>query len=201
MSAVLLLSGGVESSVLLAMEAPAVMPVFIDYAQRAAKREYAAAQAQCRRLGLELRRLDVSQVGDGIRATQTHKLHVPLPHRNLVALALGLSYATAVGASRLLLALNREDQQAYPSAAAEFVSAFAALAAKLGAVMLETPIAHLGKAQVVAEGARLNIDFSQTWSCLLDYAMPCRRCSQCRNRAAAFDAARIDDTSLRADEN
>lgn len=200
MSAVLLLSGGVESSVLLAMESPTVVPVFIDYAQRASKREYAAAQAQCESHGLVLRRLDLSQVGNSIRATQNHKLHVPLPHRNLVALAVGLSYATALGARRLLLALNREDQETYPSAAGEFISGFRALAAELGEVRLETPIAHLGKAQIVAEGARLKIDFAQTWSCLLGYAMPCQRCTQCRNRAAAFAAARITDTRLPADQ-
>lgn len=201
MSAVLLLSGGVESSVLLAMEAPRVLPVFIDYAQRAVQREYAAAQAQCERHGLTLRRLDVSQVGDSVRAIQAHKLHVPLPHRNLVALALGLSYATAVRATRLLLALNREDGKAYQSAATAFVEGFAALACQLGEVRLETPLADLGKADIVAHGARLNLDFAQTWSCLLGYAMPCRRCSQCRARAAAFASAGIDDSLLARDAN
>ena len=201
MSAVLLLSGGLESSVLLAMEAPGVFPVFIDYAQRAVKREYAAAQSQCARHGLALRRLDLSQVGDSVRATQEHKLHVPLPHRNLVALALGLSYATAIGASRLLLALNRDDREAYPSATTGFVEGFAALACQLGEVKPETPVADLGKAEVVAMGARLNVDFARTWSCLLGYAMPCQRCSQCRARAAAFASAGINDSLLACNEN
>ena len=194
MSAVLLLSGGVDSSVLLAREEKNfIFPLFIDYGQRAAKREHAAATAQCGRLRLRLRRLDLSQAGDVFRAEQEHKLHVPLPHRNLVALALGLSFAANSGAQRLLLALNREDAGAYPSATPAFIDAFAAVARKLGEFALETPLAQLSKAQVIAEGIRLNVNFAQTWSCLLGYAMPCRRCSQCRSRASAFAAAGFKD--------
>lgn len=193
MSAVLLLSGGIESSVLLAMQAQGTAPLFMDYAQRAAAREYAAAKAQSTQHGLELRRLDLSGVGDSVRAAQEYKQHVPLPHRNLVALAVALSYASALGVRRLLLALNREDGQAYPSASPGFIRAFASMAAKLGDFSLETPIAHLSKAQIIAMGRDLNVNFSQTWSCLLGYSLPCHRCNQCRNRAAAFVAAGIVD--------
>lgn len=194
MSAVLLLSGGIESSVLLAREAKSLTyTLFIDYGQRAARREQAAAEAQSARHGVQLRRLDLSSVGDEFRGLHEYKLHVPLPHRNLVALALALSFAANAGARRILLALNRADTLAYPSASPDFVAAFAALARTLGDFSLETPLIELGKAEIIAEGIRLNVNFAQTWSCLLGYAMPCRRCSQCRNRAAAFAAARVPD--------
>lgn len=194
MSAVLLLSGGVESSVLLAREAKnAISPLFIDYSQRAAKREQQAASAQCARYGLKLFRLDLSQTGDEFRRAQQQKLHVPLPHRNLVALALGVSFAANIGAARLLLALNREDTAAYPSASLPFISAFSVLTQLLGEPSIETPLAELRKAEIIAEGIRLNVNFAQTWSCLLGYAMPCRRCSQCRSRASAFATAEIPD--------
>lgn len=199
MSAVLLLSGGIESSVLLAREAHySVSPLFIDYAQRAAKREYQAALAQCERHGLGLRRVDLSRLGDAFRAGQERKLHVPLPHRNLVALALGLSFAANIGATRLLLALNREDTSAYVSASAAFINRFSALAQTLGDFAVETPLVTLSKAEAIAEGKRQNVDFAQTWSCLLGHATPCRRCNQCRSRAAAFAAAGVKDALIEA---
>lgn len=199
MSAVLLLSGGIESSVVLAREAHnPVVPLFVDYAQRAAKREYQAAAAQCKRHGLALQRLDMSCIGDAFRAGREHKLHVPLPHRNLVALALGLSFAANIGASRLLLALNREDTFAYASASLAFIDRFSALAQTLGEFSVETPLVTSSKVEVIVEGKRHNVDFAQTWSCLLGYAMPCRRCNQCRSRAAAFAAAGVKDALIDA---
>lgn len=190
MSAVLLLSGGIDSAVLLAREHAAgrtPISLFIDYGQRAAAREWAAARAQAARAESRLCRLDLSQLGDVFRAVRDEKLHVPLPHRNLVAVALALSYAANIGASRVLLALNRDDQTAYASASPAFIAALQAAAASLGNLEIATPLSGIDKKEVVRAGAALAVNFAQTWSCLLGYAMPCRRCSQCRSRAAALD--------------
>lgn len=189
MSAVLLLSGGIDSAVLLARERAAQrtpLSVFIDYGQRAAQREWAAASQQAQLAGSALTRLDLSQLGNAFREQREHKLHVPLPHRNLVALALGVSYAANVGATQVLLALNRDDENAYPSAGKSFIGAFRAVAASLGDFDIATPLVELDKRQVVEAGIALGVNFAQTWSCLLGYAMPCRRCNQCRSRAAAL---------------
>ena len=191
MSGVLLLSGGIDSAVLLARERAAGQTpasLFIDYGQRAATQEWAAASAQACSAGSPLSRLDLSQVGDVFRAQREQKLHVPLPHRNLVALALGLSYAANTGATRVLLALNADDANAYPSAGTPFIAAFRAVAQSLGEFEVATPLIGMDKRAVVAAGIALGVNFAQTWSCLLGYAMPCRRCSQCRSRAAAFDS-------------
>lgn len=189
MNTVLLLSGGIDSAVLLAREhAEGRTPVslFIDYGQRAAVREWEAAQAQAMRVQSRLSRLDLTQLGDVFRSERELKLHVPLPHRNLVALALGLSYAANIGAARILLALNRDDQNAYPSASANFIAAFQQVAATLGHFEIATPLSAMDKIEIVQTGAALGVNFAQTWSCLLGYAMPCRRCGQCRSRAAAL---------------
>lgn len=191
MSALLLLSGGIDSAVLLARERAAgrtPISLFIDYGQRAAAREWAAAQAQAANAESALTRLDLSQAGDAFRAAREQKLHVPLPHRNLVALALGLSYAANIGATCVLLALNRDDQTAYPSAGPTFIAAFRQVAASLGNFEVATPLCGMDKIAVVRAGAALGVNFAQTWSCLLGYAMPCRRCNQCRSRAAALGA-------------
>lgn len=187
---VLLLSGGVESATLLHdQRRPGLRALFLDYGQRAARAEHAAAQWQCGRAGVPLVALDMGAVGDAFRAGQSQKWHVPLPHRNLVALSVALSYATQMQAPALYLALNADDAQAYPSASGAFVAAFGALARTLGNVALFTPYADLTKAQVIARGRALGVDYARTYSCLLGYAQHCGHCPQCLKRRAAFAEA------------
>lgn len=191
MSDVILLSGGIESSTLLHMQhkQSELHPVFIDYGQRAGQQEYHAALQQCAQLGLQLKKLDMAQTGHDFRAGQSKKLHVPLPHRNLIALSLGLSYATQIGAARVLLALNLEDTLAYPSASTEFIAKFQAMAKVLGNFEIATPLAALSKAQIIRQGVALSVDYAQTYSCLLGYPLHCGHCPQCLHRREAFRQA------------
>ena len=191
MPEVILLSGGIESTTLLHMLYAQcnLCPVFVDYGQRAAEQEYLAARTQCARLDLDLKKLDMSQVGNDFREGQTKKLHVPLPHRNLVALSLGLSYATQLGASRLYLALNQEDTLRYPSASLGFLTQFQALAGILGSVDILAPLVGLPKAQIIQHGLSLGVDYTLTYSCLLGYPVHCGHCPQCHNRQEAFREA------------
>ena len=190
MGEVLLLSGGIESSTLLhERRDTAPTALFLDYGQRAAEHERTAATWQCRAAGVPLTTLDLGSVGETFRAQRAEKWHVPLPHRNLVALSLALSFATHVGAARVLIALNREDADAYPSGGGAFLAAFRQLAATLGAIEIDAPFADLTKSEVVAIGHRLGVDYVHTYSCLLGRAPPCGHCDQCRKRAAALAAA------------
>ena len=184
MSDVILLSGGIESSTLLYKQYTQneLHPVFIDYGQRAGAQEYHAALELCTQLGLQLKKLDMAQTGHDFRAGQSKKLHVPLPHRNLIALSLGLSYATQIGAERLLLALNLEDTLAYPSATTAFIEKFQAMANVLGSFEIATPLCTFSKAEIIRQGIMLGVDYAQTYSCLLGYALHCGHCPQCLHR-------------------
>lgn len=195
MSEVILLSGGVESTTLLHIQHTQsdLHPVFIDYGQRAAMQEYQAAKVQCMQLGLTLKKLDMAQTGHDFREGQSQKLHVPLPHRNLIALSLGLSYATQINAERVFLALNLEDTQAYPSASEAFITQFQALANVLGNVKIATPLCTHTKAQIIQQGDRLGVDYHTTYSCLLGYPLHCGHCPQCKHRIAAFKAAGVSE--------
>jgi 7-cyano-7-deazaguanine synthase len=195
MPEVILLSGGIESTTLLHREAArrALLPLFIDYGQRAAQQELSAARHQCELLGLELKALDMSRTGEGFREGQSKKLHVPLPHRNLVALSLALSYATQMEANGVLIALNREDTTAYPSASEAFLAQFHSLAATLGSIAIEAPLSHLLKSEIIRAGVEDRIDYSHTYSCLLGYTQHCGQCPQCRNRQGAFHDAGFDE--------
>jgi 7-cyano-7-deazaguanine synthase len=194
--ALLLASGGVESTTLLHQLAGAgeqVQAVFIDYGQRAAPLERRAAEVHCEPLGVELVVLDLARVGATFRHGQDRKHHVPLPHRNLVALSLGLSYATSLGAAKLYLAVNHGDTLDYPSASHPFLAQFRLICGLLGGVELRTPYVSLGKAEIVRRGARLGVDYDTTYSCLLGYPVHCGRCAQCQKRRAAFGEAGVDE--------
>lgn len=192
---VLLLSGGIESTTLLHVMAPqeTVYPLFVDYGQRAAQQERHAALAQCSALGLELKSLDMSAVGEGFRAGQERKLHVPVPHRNLVILSLALSYAEQVRARRVALALNREDTGAYASAGLPFVEHMSDVAGSLGLEPIHTPLIGMDKAAIVREGLARGVDYALSYSCLLGYAAQCGACPQCEKRRAAFAANGRED--------
>lgn len=184
---VLLLSGGIESSTLLHdKRAEPLHALFMNYGQRAAQVEAAAAAWQCEATGVPLTTLDLHAVGDTFRAQRAEKWHVPLPHRNLVALGLAVSFAAQIRAPRVYIALNREDAEAYPSGGGKFLEIFRHLTATLDPITIDAPYADLTKSEVVALGRRLGVDYSRTYSCLLGHPEPCGRCDQCRKRAAAL---------------
>jgi 7-cyano-7-deazaguanine synthase len=195
-ASILLLSGGVESTTLLAQLADAGEPVqalFIDYGQRGAVEERRASETHCGRLGVELVVLDLARVGATFRRGQDRKAHVPLPHRNLVALSLGLSYGANLGAKRLYLALNREDTTEYPSSSHAFLAQFRLICGLLGDVDLRSPYLDFAKADVIRRGIELGVDYDSTYSCLLGYAVHCGRCPQCLKRRDAFRAAGLEE--------
>lgn len=188
----LLLSAGVESATLLYQlrERP-LAALCVDYGQRAAAQELRHAERLCGRLGVPLQALPASCLGQAFRAGQSRKLHVPLPHRNLVLLAVAVSYAAQAGAGRIYLAANRDDAEEHASASAGFLEAFRASAAALGGARIETPLIAHDKAEVVRRGAELGVDFAATYSCLLGYPRHCGSCPQCRARRAAFARAGV----------
>ena len=195
-ASILLLSGGVESTTLLVQLAEAGEPVqalFIDYGQRGAAEERRAAESQCARLGVELVALDLARVGATFRRGQDRKAHVPLPHRNLVALSLGLSYAANLGAKRLYLAANRADATEYPSSSHAFLAQFRLICGLLGDVELRAPYLDLSKDDVIRRGLDLGVDYDTTYSCLLGYPVHCGRCPQCVKRREAFHAAGLEE--------
>ena len=194
---VILLSGGIESTTLLHLQhrSNQVIPVFVDYGQRAARQELASATAHAKALKLELVILDISKAGATLRARQERKLHVPLAHRNLVLLSLGFSFASQAKAQRLSLALNWEDTQAYTSATPEFIHHFQTLARRLDNLAIATPLIAMTKEKIILLGKSLNIDFTQTYSCLLGYVRHCGACPQCLKRRAAMLQAGLTEST------
>ena len=215
--AVVLLSGGLDSATVLAQaraQGYACYALSLHYGQRHSA-ELDAARRVAQALGAarhEIIQLDLGRFGGS--ALTDPALQVPtageqggipityVPARNTVMLALALSWAEALGARDLFYGANAVDYSGYPDCRPEFVAAFerlANLATKAGVegghIRVHAPIIQLSKAQIIAEGLRLGVDYAQTVSCYqADHqGRACGRCDSCRIRAAGFAEAGVAD--------
>jgi 7-cyano-7-deazaguanine synthase len=192
-----LLSGGIDSSTLLAQEVKEgfdVVPVHIDYGQRSARMERLCCEAQANTHGLTLETLDASALGTGFRQQARKDRDIPFPHRNLVILAIALSYAHERQCTRICLSINRDDTEDHPASTQAFIASFRAMAATLDKRFeLATPLITLGKHEVVLLGASLGVDFSKTYSCLTGGERHCGTCPQCTARKRAFSHTAIPE--------
>lgn len=214
--AVVLLSGGLDSSTVLAAARAAGRECYalsVHYGQRHAA-EIAAARRLAEVLGAREHRVasvDLGQFGGSaltdaaIAVPETPGTEIPVtyvPARNTVLLALALAWAEVLGADEIHLGVNAVDYSGYPDCRPAFIEAFerlAALATRRGVegqpIRLVTPLMTLSKAEIVALGSRLGLDYSLTVSCYQATAegLACGRCDACRLRAEGFRQAGVAD--------
>ena len=219
--AVVLLSGGLDSATVLAIAREAgyaCHTLSMDYGQRH-RAELAAAQRLAATMGAASHR--VVQLGldtIGGSALTDARIAVPespseagipvtyVPARNTVFLSLAMGVAEVLGAEDLFIGVNAVDYSGYPDCRPEFIDAFAALtrlATRRGvdtgqAMRLHTPLIDLTKAQIIARGHALGVDYAQTVSCYQAdaHGAACGRCDSCRFRAAGFAEAGISDPTV-----
>jgi 7-cyano-7-deazaguanine synthase len=213
--AVVLLSGGMDSAVTLAMARAQGFDchaLSVSYGQRHTSELAAAARiAQThgasahKTVSVDLRAIGGSALtadiavpehgGDGIPVTY-------VPARNTIMLSIALGWAEVLGGNDLFCGVNAVDYSGYPDCRPAFIDAFERLAnvatkaAVEGArLRVHAPLLHLSKAQIVLEGVRLGVDFSQTVSCYRADAggRACAHCDACRLRAEGFRTAGIGD--------
>ncbi len=215
-SAVVLLSGGLDSMVCAALAREAgynVLALTIDYHQRhrieleAAKR--IAAELADRHIILPI---DLSAFGGSSLTDDSIKVGkegvsegIPLtyvPARNTVFLSLALAWAEASGARDLFVGVNALDYSGYPDCRPDFIAAFEALANQATKAGVEgdgftvhAPLQHMTKADIAREAARLGLDAGLSHSCY-DPAPDggaCGLCDACRLRSKGFADAGLPD--------
>ncbi len=130
-----------------------------------------------------------------------------VPARNTIFLSIGLAWAEAKGADSIFIGANSIDYSGYPDCRPEFIQAFQAvanLATKTGVegnrIIINAPLIHLTKAQIIKEGMRLGVDYSLTLSCYdPDPAgRACGSCDSCIIRKQGFKEAGVADPTLYA---
>ncbi len=120
-----------------------------------------------------------------------------VPARNTVLLALALAWAETLGARDLFVGVNVLDASGYPDCRPAFVQAFEALAqvaTRAGGFRVHAPLIELTKAQIIAAGVKLGVDYGITHSCYdpLD-GRACGRCDACALRRKGFVEAGVAD--------
>jgi 7-cyano-7-deazaguanine synthase len=220
MSGLVILSGGLDSTVCMALAArdtDRVLALTFDYGQRH-RVELDRAALVAAHYGAEhlVVVLDASQWGGSALTDPT--IAVPdaqpgaagdaipvtyVPARNLVFLAVAMGVSEARRADVVYLGVNALDYSGYPDCRPEFVRAFeaaAALALKRGVegnpVEVRTPLIALTKADIVRLGVSLGAPLHLTWSCYRGDDVPCGRCDACALRAKGFAEAGTPDPAM-----
>jgi 7-cyano-7-deazaguanine synthase len=221
--AVLLLSGGLDSytaGAIARAEGFRVNALTVRYGQRHA-RELEAARAVAAALGVARHiELDVNLAAFG-GSSLTSDAPVPkdrpidpseipstyVPARNTVFLSLALGWAEVLGAHDIIIGVNALDYSGYPDCRPEYIDAFQRLASLATArgvhgekFRIHAPLQHLTKADIIARGMALGLDYGLTHSCYDPAAdgQACGRCDSCTLRAAGFAQAGIVDPVTRA---
>ena len=215
--AVVLVSGGMDSAVTLAMARAEGFECFalsVNYGQRH-ESELQAADRVCAMLGasahkevrVDLRSFGGSALTADIAVPESPTSGIPVtyvPARNTIMLSVALSWAEVLGAHDVFCGVNAVDYSGYPDCRPEYIKAFelmANLATQAGVegktLRIRTPIIALSKADIVREGLRLGVDFSQTVSCYQADAagLACGKCDACRLRAEGFLSAGVPDST------
>jgi 7-cyano-7-deazaguanine synthase len=219
--AVLLLSGGLDSTTLLAhavREGYDVHAITFRYGQRHAAeidaarrvarhfgvRDHVVADIDLRTFGGSALTADIDVPKDRADVEIAHGIPITyVPARNTIFLSFCLAWSEVLGASDIFIGVNALDYSGYPDCRPRFIDAFARMAnlATRGAVegtvpvRIRTPLLHRTKREIVELGLSLGVDYSITLSCYdpTSDGLACGRCDACRLRRRGFAEAGVDD--------
>jgi 7-cyano-7-deazaguanine synthase len=219
--AVVLLSGGLDSTTVLAIAKStdyAVYAMSFRYGQRHAV-ELESARRVADAMGVEkhlivdidLRAIGGSALTDNIavpkeRSNEAMSSGIPVtyvPARNTVFLSFALAWAETLNAADIFIGVNALDYSGYPDCRPEYIEAYeqmANLATKAGVegnlkLKIHTPLISMSKAQIIQTGISLGVDYSLTHSCYDPTAqgLACGKCDSCLLRLKGFAEANAKD--------
>lgn len=224
--AVLLLSGGLDSTTLLALatsEGYAVHALSFSYGQRHGAEVEAARKVASRYGAVQhvVTSIDLRVFGGSALTSETPvprdeqidgRPGIPVtyvPARNTIFLSFALAWAEVVGASDIFIGVNALDYSGYPDCRPEFIEAFermAHLATRAGVesddaappVRIRTPLIEMSKAEIIELGLRLGVDYGLTTSCYDpdEDGRACGHCDACQLRLRGFEQAGSADPAL-----
>lgn len=217
--AVTLLSGGMDSTALLALvksEGYDVTCLSVHYGQRH-KKELEFAMATTRKLGIEHILIDLAGLApllEGSAISGSNPQAVPeghyaaanmastvVPNRNAILLSLAYALAITKKAKMVGVAVHAGDHAIYPDCRPGFILAFEQMETEaidreiygISAPHLYAPFLNLSKAEIVTKGDELGVPWIDTWSCYKGEEKHCGRCGTCVERIEAFKLAGVTD--------
>jgi 7-cyano-7-deazaguanine synthase len=211
-NAVVLLSGGLDSAVNLALarryRAP-ILALTFDYGQRASRAEIRAARALCSFYGVEGRVISLpwlrgllprrlAERGAVLPTRFSDADAVWVPNRNGVFVAVGAAFAEAFGARAVVAGFNVDEAAQFPDNSQAFVAAsnLALRYSTKAKVKLMSYTASLGKAAIAERAVRLELPLKYIYPCYGEGPRPCGRCASCRRTAAALREAGYPELNI-----
>src|SRR5215472_4971265 len=190
----------------------------VSYGQRTEARERRAFDQICDRLRIRRRlavrnevlglvggsaltdpSIEVPEVRDEVARNQIGTGTIPVtyvPFRNAHFLSAAVSWAEALGASRVYIGAVEQDSSGYPDCRPAYYRAFNDVikaGTKKGNIEIVTPLIAMRKAEIVRLGLELGAPFDLTWSCYSRADQACGVCDSCALRLRAFQAAGVQD--------
>ncbi len=219
MKAVILLSGGLDSSTVLYQalaDGYECYAISFDYQQRH-RRELHSALAIAKKAGVlqnQIVTFDLRQWGgsaltdDTIDLPQKRSLeemsqNIPVtyvPARNTIFLSFALAYAETIAAECVYIGVNALDYSGYPDCRPDYIQAMQEvfrLGTKQGRegkpITIVAPLLDLKKTDIIQLGNKLGVPWELTWSCYAGGELACGICDSCRLRLAAFAELGLKD--------
>ncbi len=212
--AVVLVSGGMDSCVTAAIAAREYRLAFLhlNYGQKTEKRELQAFEDIAAFYGVEKKLIVDARFFTEIGGSSLTDKNIPVkeadldyegipdsyvPFRNANILAIATSYAEVIGARRIFIGAVEEDSSGYPDCREDFYKAFNRVIEEgtrpETRIVIETPLIHLKKKEIIAEGLALKAPLELSWSCYQAGDKACGVCDSCALRLRGFAEAGYED--------
>ena len=217
--AVILLSGGLDSTTVLAIAKSRDYECYalsFDYGQKQKSELNSAIEIAKSYQVKEHRIMKVSLSDIGGSALTDKSINIPdykkssgipvtyVPARNTIFLSLALAWSEIMGSNDIFIGVNSVDYSGYPDCRPEYIEAFEKMAnlatknAMMGKkITIHTPLIYLNKVEIIGEGQKLGVDYSKTITCYRanDLGEACGRCDACELRKIGFkNAGFVDPT-------
>ncbi len=208
MKAIIILSGGMDSTTLLywaKLTYDKIEAISFDYGQKH-KKELELAKWHCNKLNIPHKLIDLdfsyfdssllgsSDIPEGHYEAENMKSTV-VPFRNGIMLSYAVGYAENIGGADVLIGSHSGDHTIYPDCRASFIEAFdrASFHGTYNNILIKTPFGSSKKEDILKKGLQLLVPYEKTWSCYKGNEKACGKCGTCVERLEAFKKNYIED--------